>query len=347
MEIRVYTADLNFIGIIENETSFIWTRRYFKPGEFELYCPATEYNQSLLQMGNLVTYRGANEAGAIEYLITEQTNLKNQITAKGRFLESYMDRRIIIGTYTAEDKLIESVMRELIQKVTAIPRVMLSDSIGDDQTVTFQATYKNLLEYEKKLSQASNIGFRFEPDYNEKIIRFQLYKGIDRSESQTDRNRVIFAEDYDNISEAKHTVNDQTYYNVCYVGANDNATIVIAGDDTMEGLDRREMYTDGSTVNRDDFGSDSAYKAGLREYGGQTLGGYTETDSFECTTLANGNFVYRQDYDLGDIVTVKKKNWGLTKDMRITEIRETYEYGAMTVEPTFGTPLAESIDWED
>lgn len=347
MEIRVYTADLDFIGVIENETSLIWTRRYSKPGEFELYCPATEYNQTLLQMGNLVTYRGSNEAGVIEYLITEQSNLKNQITAKGRFLTSYMDRRIVVGTYTAEGKLIEEAMRELLQMVAAIPRVQLGSLIGDTETVTFQMSYKNLLEYEKKLSQASNIGFRFVPDFEEKTITFELYKGIDRSESQTDRNRVTFSEDYNNISEAKHTVNDQTYYNVCYVGASDNAVIEIAGDNTLTGLDRREMYVDGSSVNEDDFGSQTAYRAGLREYGGQTLGGYSETDSFECTTLANGNFVYKQDYDVGDIVTIKKRSWNLVKDMRITEIRETYEYGAMTVEPTFGDPLPETIDWEN
>lgn len=346
MEIRVYTAELDFVGIIENETSFIWTRRYSAPGEFELYCPVTEYNRSLLQMGNLVTYRGANEAGVIEYLIMEQSNLKNQITAKGRFLSGYMDRRIYRGTYTAEDKKTELVMRELLQKVTAIPLVQLGDRLGNTETVTFQMSYKNLLEYEKRLSRSSNIGFRFIPDFEAKTITFDLYEGLDRSESQSDRNRVTFSEDYNNISEAKHTLNDQTYYNVCYVGASDNTIIVVAGDNTLTGLERREMYVDGASVNKDDFGSDSAYRKALKEYGGQTLGGYAMADSFECTTLANGNFVYRKDYDLGDVVTVKKKNWNLTKDMRITEIRETYEYGAMTVEPTFGDPLPETIDWE-
>lgn len=347
MEIRVYTADLNFIGVIENETSLIWTRRYSKPGEFELYCPVTDYNQSLLKMGNIVTYRGAKEAGVIEYLITEQSNLKNQITAKGRFLSSYMNRRIIVGSYTAEDKRAEVVMYELLEKAASIPRVQLGELLGDDQTVTFQMEYKNLLEYEQKLSKSSNIGFRFVPDFEAKTITFELYKGLDRSESQSDRNRVTFSEDYNNISEAKHTLNDQTYFNVCYVGAQENAVIEIAGDNTLTGLDRREMYVDGSSVNEDDFGSQTAYRAGLREYGGQTLGGYSQTDSFECTTLANGNFVYREDYDLGDIVTVKKNNWNLKKDMRITEARETYEYGAMTVEPTFGDPLPETIDWEN
>lgn len=346
MEIRVYTADLDFLGVIENETSFIWTRRYSKPGEFELYCPVTDYNQSLLQMGNLVTYRGANEAGVIECLIMEQSNLKNQITAKGRFLSSYMNRRIIKGTYTVEDKRIEEAMQELLQTADEIPKVQMGNLLGDDQTVTFQMSYKNLLEYEQKLSSASNIGFRFVPDFEAKTITFELYKGIDRSENQSDRNRVTFSEGYNNIQEAKRTVNDQTYYNVCYVGAEDNSVIEIAGDDTLTGLDRREMYVDGSSVSKDDFKTTAAYKAGLREYGSQTLGGYSQTDSFECATLANGNFVYREDYDLGDIVTVKKGNWNLAKDMRITEARETYEYGAMTVEPTFGDPLPETIDWE-
>lgn len=39
------------------------------------------------------------------------------------------------------------------------------------------------------------------------------------------------------------------------------------------------------------------------------------------------NFSYKKDYDLGDIVTVRKKAWGIEMDKRITEIQEIYENG--------------------
>ena len=98
MEVRIYDASMNFKGLIENQTSVLWNRSYFGSGSFELYCPITDNNRDLLQMGRLVWIRGAAEAGVIESLVLEQTNIKNEITVKGRFLESYMSRRLIRPT---------------------------------------------------------------------------------------------------------------------------------------------------------------------------------------------------------------------------------------------------------
>ena len=61
----------------------------------------------------------------------------------------------------------------------------------------------------------------------------------------------------------------------------------------------------------------------------------------------SGNFKYGSDYDLGDIVTVRKDSFGVSKDLRITEINEIYENGIYKITPTFGSPLPDSIDWAD
>lgn len=58
------------------------------------------------------------------------------------------------------------------------------------------------------------------------------------------------------------------------------------------------------------------------------------SESFECEAEAGVNFTYKVNYDLGDIVTVKKKSWNMAKNLRITEICKVYEYGGMYVVPT-------------
>ena len=95
MEVRIYDRDLNFKGVIENHTSLIWTRKYYEPGNFEIHAPITEQNLRLLAKGNIISKRGSSEAGVIEDIENEESDLKNEITAKGRFLSSYMDRRLI------------------------------------------------------------------------------------------------------------------------------------------------------------------------------------------------------------------------------------------------------------
>ena len=94
MEVRIYDRDLNFKGVIENHTSLIWTRKYYEPGNFEIHAPITEQNLRLLAKGNIISKRGSSEAGVIEDIENEESDLKNEITAKGRFLSSYMDRRL-------------------------------------------------------------------------------------------------------------------------------------------------------------------------------------------------------------------------------------------------------------
>lgn len=349
MEVRIYEPNMNFVGLVENQTSVLWNRAYFGGGSFELYCPITANNRNILQMGRLVWLRGAVDAGVIESLTMEQNAVRNQITAKGRFLDSYMTRRLIRPFYSINNGLVETAMRQILSNAATIPLVQLGTVQGFTDRVTFQATYKNLFDYEQKLGRYANIGFRFRPDFTAKTITFELYRGLDRTMSQSDRNRVVFSQAYNNIAEAKYNINSQLLKNVCYVGGRGQGsarTYAIAGDNTKTGLDRYEVYVNASDISDEDL-SDAEYMDMLIQRGNNELQHDVLCDSFECVTDANKNFVYKVNYDLGDIVTIQKENWGLATDLRLTEITEIYEYGAMKVQPTFGTPLPETIDWSE
>ena len=349
MEVRIYTAEMQFLGLIENQTSVLWNRKYFEPGDFELYCPVTPNNHALLKRGRLVWIRGAAEAGVIESVMMEQNDVKNQITAKGRFLSSYMSRRLIRPVYNIQNGLVETAMRAILSNAVPIPLVQLGPVRGFTERVSFQATYKNLQDYETKLAKYANIGYRFRPDFTNKTITFELYKGLDRTFNQTDRPRVVFSEGYNNILSARYTVNDQLLKTVCYVGGQGEGsarTYAIAGDDSLTGLARREVYINASDISRENL-TDSEYMAALVQRGNNELREDALAESVECVTDANSNFKYKRDYELGDIVAVRKENWNVSTNLRITELTEIYEYGAMKVSPVFGTPLPSSIDWSE
>lgn len=348
MEIRIYDRELNFQGIIENQTSLLWTRKYFEPGTFELHVPVTTYNTSLMQLGNLVTMHGQDDAGVIEDIQYEESVDKNEITAQGRFLSAYMEYRLIVGTVNI-NSTVEVAMRDLLQRCTAIPLVTLGALHGFTKTVDGQVTNVNLLTFMKKLAKAGNLGYIFRPDFTAKTITFDTYEGVDRRLSQTVNNRVVFSESYDNLAGVTYKANDQSYANVAYAygkDADENEVSLVVGDTDATGLDRREIYVDGSGINATDLTADE-YKAKLRQEAQNTLNAKAMSETFECDTYAEGNFTYRTHYDLGDIVTIHKAGWDIRRDLRITEILETYEYGTMTVTPTFGNPLATAIDWSD
>src|SRR5665648_1192129 len=54
MELYIFDASLNFVGLLDNFISLQWTRRYAKYGEFELHCSLNPENLALLVRGNIV-----------------------------------------------------------------------------------------------------------------------------------------------------------------------------------------------------------------------------------------------------------------------------------------------------
>ena len=346
MEIRIYNNELFRKGVIEDHTSLIWTRKYFEPGNFELHCPLTSRNITYLSKGNLVSKADTVECGVIESLELNESFENKEIIAKGRFLSSYMDRRLVKGTFSYSGT-VQKAMTDLLDSVTPIPLVEYRETRSFSDTITFQATMKNLLTLETNLAKSSGLGFRFCPDFNDKVIYFEIYAGIDRSVSQNANNRVIFSDDYGNLNSTKYQWNDQllkTYAVVGGEGEGEQRKYVYVG--SGEGLDLREIFVDAKDARSDDL-SESEYENILMQRGYDALAENIASESFECDTNPNGNFVYKRDYDLGDVVTINKVDWGISIDKRITEIQEIYENAGITVTPTFGDPLPETVDWSN
>lgn len=349
MELRYYTPEMNLIGIMENQSYVNWSRRYFEPGSVTIYAPITADNLYMTQRGNLVWLRGAYEAAVIEDRTIEEGLTANRITVKGRFLSSYMDRRLIMQKVNFSGK-IEVAMRQLLTNATAIPLVELGTLQDFDDTITFQATWKNLLAYEEKLAQSANFGFRFRPDFIAKKIYFEVYKGNDRTLAQSDNSRVIFSDAYANLTRIQLRETDQIYKNCVYIGGQvdeDTGTRTVVSFGTEHtGLDRRELFVDARDLSNEDL-TDTEYADKLLQRGHEKSLEYAESTAIECETIPDSNFHYKTDYDLGDVVSVDKRTWGVTVNMRITGIDEVYERGGVRIVPTFGTPIATAIDWSD
>lgn len=349
MQLRIYDAELNFLGITENQTSVIWNRKYYEFGDFQVTIPITNDNIKLYQIGNIVAKRGSVEAGIIEDLQIHESYNEHIITASGRFLSSYMDRRLIRPKFNYNG-FVEVAMRTILDNAVAIPLVELGELKGFTDTVTFQATYKNLLAYETKLAKSAALGFRFRPDFENKKIIFEVYQGLDKSRNQTDRAFVEFSDRFDNLENAEVRINDQLYKNVGYVGGQgdgDDRIYVQVGNDSLIGLERRETFIDAKDISQDEDMSLAEYENKLKERGNEKLRECVYSNAVECGIIPYGNFEYKKDYDLGDIVTVRKSNWNYNNIARITEISEVYENEIFTVVPTLGDALPDVIDWED
>lgn len=347
MEIHVYDRNLRRLGQIENFSSLQWNRKYYECGTFELHCPVTEENIRLLQPGNIITKGDKKEAAVIRGdQMEEESTEENEMTRNGFFLPVYLGDRLT-GPLFNFSGTVEDAMYYMITRMESIPLLQVGEKIGDMTEIQFQATYKNVLDYHTKLAKFAEIGFRIVPDFKNKVMTFETYKGIDRTLSQNKNPRVVFSEEYNNLEQVRHNYSDETMKTRVIVGGTgEGIKRIYATVGGGTGFDLREVFLDAKDINKEEL-TDEEYLAALITRGQEYLNENKVYENIEAEVEADVNFVYKKDYDIGDIVTVKKKKWDIVKNMRITEISEVYEYGGMYVVPTFGDALPTKIKWEE
>jgi hypothetical protein len=354
----LYVADRNFnmLASVNNRTSLRWVRRYRKTGEFEIHCPATSKNIEMLQRGNTIIKPGDPEAGFIKYRNLKVTDEgKEVLVVSGNFLTGYLNRRIIWGTEIING-MVEVAMRDMVNNnsidpedtARIIPGLALGTLMNFTETADYQTSYQNLTDELEKLSTLSDIGHRVAFDRATKSMLFETYKGLDRTSSQSVNPRCIFSLDYNNVESQEYTESDGSYRNVCLVGGTGEGTErVMTTVGSATGLDRFEVFNDQKSLSNVVDGvtlTEAEYLALLEGKGNETLAESKAVCVFDSAIDVNANRKYKEDYDLGDIVTNINKKWGVKLDTRIEEIEEVYEDGNEKINVVFGDEAPTIID---
>ena len=221
---------------------------------------------------------------------------KDQIVVKGRFLESYLERRLIKETqyYTgnAEDSL-----RRIVSNMVPIPLLTLGADRGLSERLEFQATYKTVLSIVQKVCKGTTLGFRIRPDFSSRNLYFEVYKGADRTSSAA--AKVIFSEKYDNLLNEVYTYDSTNYRTKVFVTqlVNDVRTAYSVGGGSGLGLREVHAATQVDTNGR----TAAEIRQSMERQGQRVLEARTVNESFTFSTDADSPFKYRTDYDIGDL----------------------------------------------
>lgn len=360
MELYIFDRQLNFKGIIDNFESLIWTRRYYKSGEFELQCALTPESLQLLQRENIIYKKDDVEAGYIEYRnLKQDTEGKEILIVKGKFLTSYLNRRIIWGTEILNTTT-EIAMRTLVTKNAITPadsnRIINNLILGNlnnfSSNVNYQISYKNLADELENLSNISDLGYRINFNISNKKLIFDIYSGLDRSVNQSVNPRAIFSKEFENILEQEFTDSLNNYKNLALVGGIgegvDRKTVIVGNSN---GLDRFELFVDARDIsntktidNTEVTMQDGEYIPILITRGNEKIAECVDVQTFDSKVNLNSNLKYKIDFDLGDIVTCVSKKWGIIIDTRITEVEEIYEEQGQSINVVFGNNIPTLID---
>lgn len=363
MDFNIHDTDGTWVGMIEEPTSAIWTRRYNEPGDFEIYTPATvDLFRTLLpgrfavqQSGGATvltpveTVRYITRQGTDEVMIVERLELTTDdedgdfIKISGRSAACLLDRRIVWNQTTLSGRVDHAIYTLINDNAInpsdasrVLPLTMDVPSVLAD-TISAQHTGTNLLEAVESICAAYGIGFRVVTDNKSVVsLRVELYVGTDRSAAQTVNSPVIFSPGFENLTSSAYAFDMEKYKNVALVaGEGEGTARTRASYGEASGLTRREMYVDARDMSTNDGEiSASEYTEQLKARGAEKLAEAQISEAFGGEVDTVNTFTLDVDYTVGDIATVENE-YGIRADTRIAAVTEYWDENGYATDCTF------------
>lgn len=360
MLLEVFDKEMNQVGVVELFDTLIWTRRYSTCGEFSLLVPCTPLHSSLLREGNIIMKDDEDdEAGQIEYCHTTfKENGEEMLEVEGRFLTWWIGKRVLQRQLVAVDSA-QAVITQLVTETITnpanaklkIPSISIAE-MGDlgSPVIDFSGEAgTNVREACESVARAAGLGFKLCTDRDTGRHSFMVYAGRDLTDGNGLYDPCIFSFELENMREQEYEYSKENYRSTAYVVAEmeDGApkTMVIVGDDA-EGIDRDEIWIDASNIKQtyEENGvkitlTQQEFTNLLIQRGEEELSKHREIVSLINKVTPSGNIVYKQDYDVGDIVTCVNERWGVRADVRISEVQETYTEKGQEIDIQFGESI--------
>ena len=250
MEIILLDRDFKILHMpIDDFTSLQWQQRWTELGSFELhlsreYFAAAKAAQYIYQTDDQETML----VQAIEY-----EDKSGELTLSGRALGALLDDVIIPRPETIRGNL-EIEMSRLVQKYAIsgdqhIKRLQLGDLHGYTETVDTQITGVSLQEMLYTLLTPKGMSWRLWYDYETDVIYFDVLKGKDRTQEQSDNAWAIFSTSRENFVQTEYKRDEEDYKNYAYVaGAGEGNDRVIVEVDQRGGERKRAIYVDARDI---------------------------------------------------------------------------------------------------
>ena len=347
----IYVLDgLNGISdIISSFQSCIWNVQYFGQNDFQLVVNASTLNVNILKPGAYLVREDDVKANSFENVMVVQNyrldfDSENGwlLTLTGKGLKNDVLRRRIVWSQTNLSVNAETAIRSVITDNVISPsntsrkisNFQLDTAQSFTETIDMQLLGENIASWLEEI--CTTFGYGWDVYIKNGKYTFKLYKGTDRTYSQSVVAPVVFSPEYDNLLSSSYVYNIAEYQNVALIGGEGEGTSKrTATIGSASGLNRYEAYVDGSCVSSNgQIITVETYTNMLKEYGQTQLDQTAYTESFSGEIDPAGLYKINEDYFLGDIVQIENEK-GIKTTPRIIEIIYAIDESGSSVVPTF------------
>lgn len=347
-------------SVVDTFDSAVWCRRYDSPGDFVLKLPASEVLFNLVK-NNTVLIRRLDVSDGTAMLVDNvklETSPDNGdfLTLSGDSLEAVLGRRIFMQKYNLRgkpDNVIYTALKENIlnywyfnsdsEHITNYRYRFINfmDMDGFQRMggadILVQLYGRNLLELTEEIAKSNDFGFKFRFVGSNSRAYFSCYRGVDRTISQQNTQPIVFNTDFAEFASTAYTYDTRPYFNSALIGGEGYGkdridTIFSSSTRVNAGLLNKEIYIDAHSLSSNTAG-DTSYITLLGSTAQEAVQSAKAEETFE-TEVSWAQWKYREDYDVGDIVTVGN-NYGITGDATVAEVAETEDASGYYAVPGF------------
>jgi len=346
-QLKLYKYENNsFIlqAIIDDYQECSFENNRFSAGQFSITINYNISNALLFERGLFIQF------GNNPYNFGEIYNITDSIGADGKgsqfriitgYDARYIFKRRIIKNLNNNDNWSmnakgEICMRNLIQdqcgsgaetkRQLPITNIIPdpANAIGAEYSVS--EAYSNLYEVLTTIATQSEIGWRLR--FSGSALTLEFYEGVDRHLT------VRFDTDYESLSNGEFTDSAESYANTVYVGGKGTGSErdIFEGEELVEGqtpsgLDRFESWDNQSSMT-----TEAEYEAEALSM----LTQYGQTIQMSGNGLAKCPYIYKEQYDVGDLITVAFS--GKSAVVQILSVTEHWAWGSYDIQFSFGKP---------
>lgn len=359
LPIRIMTRDFQLLDEIDRYSSLQITRSWHGIGSIDLRINRYLKGADKLLRGHIIfPHNHLNKAYQIKFReieLDENGKATENWIIRALPLKSWMGQRITyppIHTSNdnkqadAETVMLHYMANNLINPVDANRRmsdIILTANQFRGDNISWQSRYKNLAEEMAEISMLSGLGWNVDIDYETRKFAFKVLEGRNLSANQSILPPAIFSPEFNTLGQMSYVESELDYQNYAIVaGQGEGAERRIIEVGESSGHDRYELFVDARDVSEETEGDNPVQRPvvdierDLTNRGLQKLAEHEQEIYLEGQALSKSRLVYEKDYDLGDMVTLQNREWGVTLDARITEVKEIYEPGKTDIELTFG-----------
>lgn len=273
MQLYILNPQYETIGMIDEAESVLWNKKYNDAGYCEIYAPCSADLFSLLSSGNYI-YRYEDDMFCKIETPEIETDVENGdyiISTANDIAKTILSGRIVRWNIVYSGTVLGFIEKVLNDNVInpaqaqrrisnfALYQMTAAERAAFTERIEVTAFTDDLFALISTTCKTHNIGFRLSYSMEEKMLKFRLYKGVNKA-SESGSEYVEFSPTFSNIISSHYKEDESNYKNVAYVSykADDETVHLLSVYDGSEdglpeptGENRREIHVDGTGTSRD------------------------------------------------------------------------------------------------